>query len=463
MPDTASPGRLSTIASAALLGGTIFTLADLFSNNHLFAGIAITLIVCHILMRWRHVRTNAKVLLLLAALSGALLVLTGGDPGSLALAASRALYLPALLAVMAILRVAAMRSNIVSTAAHFVVDQPPSRRFALLASGSHIFGILLNLGGLQLLLGIALAERDRAAPSPDIAEVQGRRITNAVLRGFAATILWSPVGLAINMLIPLMPTLGYVSYLPYGLGLMVVFFALGWVFDRLERRPRRTFTPSPHKGAGLAMAALLGLLLAITGLSALAEAVVGIPMRAAILIVIPAMAVIWVLLTEGRPFSGNLKSLARDGFRALPDSTSEICLIGASAFLGLTVVEMLPAEKLRMQIEHVSIGPGVIACIIILLMTLVSQLGLSPMIGALLCSGAIISSGIDMPELMLMLALMCGWSGSMLLSPFAATLAIATGMIGKSPRDVGLRWNGPFILTYYVIVMTALLIAGAML
>ena len=463
MPDPASPGRLSTIASAALLGGTVFTLADLFSNNHLFAGIAITLIVCHILMRWRHVRTNAKVLLLLAALSGALLVLTGGDPGSLALAASRALYLPALLAVMAILRVAAMRSNIVSTAAHFVVDQPPSRRFALLASGSHIFGILLNLGGLQLLLGIALAERDRAAPSPDIAEVQGRRIANAVLRGFAATILWSPVGLAINMLIPLMPTLGYVSYLPYGLGLMVVFFALGWVFDRLERRPRRNFTPSPHKGAALAMAALLGLLLAITGLSALAEAVVGIPMRAAILIVIPAMAVIWVLLTEGRSFSGNLKSLARDGFRTLPDSTSEICLIGASAFLGLTVVEMLPAEKLRMLIEHVSIGPGVIACIIILLMTLVSQLGLSPMIGALLCSGAIISSGIDMPELMLMLALMCGWSGSMLLSPFASTLAIATGMIGKSPRDVGLRWNGLFILTYYVIVMTALLIAGAML
>ena len=84
-------------------------------------------------------------------------------------------------------------------------------------------------------------------------------------------------------------------------------------------------------------------------------------------------------------------------------------------------------------------------------------------LGALLCSGAIISSGIDMPELMLMLALMCGWSGSMLLSPFASTLAIATGMIGKSPRDVGLRWNGPFILTYYVIVMTALLIAGAML
>ena len=36
-------------------------------------------------------------------------------------------------------------------------------------------------------------------------------------------------------------------------------------------------------------------------------------------------------------------------------------------------------------------------------------------------------------------------------------------MIGKSPRDVGLRWNGLFILTYYVIVMTALLIAGAML
>jgi hypothetical protein len=211
------------------------------------------------------------------------------------------------------------------------------------------------------------------------------------------------------------------------------------------------------------MAALLGLLIAITGLSALAEAVIGIPMRAAILIVIPSMAVVWVLLTEGRPFSGNLTSLARDGFRALPDSTSEICLIGASAFLGLTVVELLPADQLRLLIENVSLGPGVIACIIILLMTLVSQLGLSPMIGALVCSGAIISSGIDMPEVVLMLAVMCGWSGSMLLSPFASTLAIAMGMTGKSAREVGLRWNGPFILTYYAISMTALLIAGALL
>ena len=36
-------------------------------------------------------------------------------------------------------------------------------------------------------------------------------------------------------------------------------------------------------------------------------------------------------------------------------------------------------------------------------------------------------------------------------------------MTDKSAREVGLRWNGPFILTYCAISMTALLIAGALL
>ncbi|QJR20485.1 hypothetical protein HKM20_03835 [Pelagibacterium halotolerans] len=417
-------------------------------------------IVAHIVMRWKYVRVNARLLLVLAALSAAILISVGGRLDSLGLAASRALYLPALLTVMTLLRVAALRSDIVGTAARFAVDQPPSRRFFLLAGGSHIFGILLNLGGLQLLLGIAMAVRVRNTPSPAIAEMQARRITNAVLRGFGATILWSPVGLAINLLIPIMPSLDYVSYLPYGLFSAVVFIALGWIFDRLEPAPRRRFVPAPHGGAGLAMTALLALLLAITGISALAEASMGVPMRTAILIVIPTMAVIWVFLTEPSPFAPNLKSLARDGFRALPESTNEICLIGSSAFLGLTLVELLPADQLRVLVEQIAVGPGTIACGIIVLMTVLGQIGLSPMITALLCTGAVVAAGIDMPETMLMLAVMCGWSGSMLLSPFASTLAVAMGMTGKLSREVGLHWNGPFVLAYYAVVIAALLIAN---
>lgn len=453
---------LSRASSILLLGGTVFTLADLLSENHLFAGAAMVLIVSHILLCWHSVRSNSKIMFLLAILSGLLLILAGGEVESLALAASRALYLPALLTVMAILRVAATRSKIVSTAAHFLVTQSPSRRFALLASGSHIFGILLNLGGIQLLLTIALSQRNRLAPTHDIGEVQGQRITNAVLRGFGATILWSPMGLAINMLIPMMPSIDYISYLPYGLGLTVIFFVLGWIFDRLENTVHPTFVPPTHEGAGLAMVALLGLVLSITGLSAVSEALIGIPLRAAILIVIPLVAVLWVLLTERQPFSNSLTSLAREGFKALPDSTSEICLIGASAFLGFTVVEILPVDHLRKLFESVSISPGAVGCIVILLMTAAGQLGLSPMVSALVCTGAIISSGIDVPDLILMIAVMCGWSGTMLISPFASPLAIAVALTGKPAHEVGLKWNGSFVVCYYLVIMIVLLIAGAM-
>jgi hypothetical protein len=461
--DRAPLSGTERVSAAALLGATILALADLLSGDHAIALFALALILVHVGCRWPHIRVNARLMLIAASTTSVVFILTGGDPNALSLVASRALYLPALIAVMAILRVAAQQARLVSVAARFVVDQPPSRRFLLLASAAHIFGILLSIGGFQLLLAIALAERDRTAPSPEAAEIQGRRITNAVMRGFGSTLMWSPVGLAINLLMPIMPSLVWADYAPIGLSMVAGFLLLGWLFDRMEPHPKREFRPQSRAGAASALFALFALLIAITGSAWLVESAFDLPLRAAILIVIPIMAVAWVLVTEPGPAATSVVSLGMNGFRMLTRSASEICLLAATGFLGLIIADMIPPATVRAVVETLALGPGLLGCLVLLTITLTGLVGVSPMISGTICAGAVLSSGVAIPEAMLMMACLSGWVGSAMLSSATATVAIAGTLTGKSSTEIGLRWNGLFTLTYLGLIMVVQLVWAAAL
>ncbi len=325
------------LASAALSGATVLTLIDVLSGYRPFALAAMALILAYIALCWPRIGTGPRLMLGVTVLVTMGFLLGPGSAHGLADAASHALYLPTLLAVMTILRVAARRSAEVDAVANFVVSQPPGRRFAFLATAGQLFGTLLNLGGFQLLLGIALA-RSKApkpappAPDPDkaameaaIAELQQRRITNAVLRGFTAMILWSPLGVAINLLLPMLPDTGWVDYAPIGIGSMAAFLLIAWLVDRFERRPisatlvrsraARADSPARVRGAGRAMLMLAGLLVVITGSVALAEALLGVSIRATILIVVPLAAFGWTWLTDPMPALPAMAATAREASR----------------------------------------------------------------------------------------------------------------------------------------------------
>ncbi|MCC0077061.1 MAG: hypothetical protein H6898_10830 [Rhodobacter sp.] len=445
------------LAAAALGLAAAFTLLDMLSHRHAFALIAAALVLAHVALRWSRLRTNARTMLFAAVALGLAFVATGGTQDALALALSRAMYLPALLAVMTVLRVAAQRSRQVGIAARYVVQQPPARRYAFLATGAHLLGILLNVGGYQLLLGIAMSQRDASAVSEQAAEIRTRRIACAIIRGFNATVLWSPVGLAVNLLIPLMPTLDWLGYLPYGLTMLVVFTGLGWAFDRMGPRPVTPIPPPPREGAWHAILALLALVLAITGTAALLDTALGIPMRAAILMVIPVMALLWVLLTEEGPAPAKAVSLGRQTLRALPDSANEIGLLVATGFLGLIVAQMIPPDAVRGVVQALSLGPGLIGALIAITITAVSLLGISPMISGSACAGAVIAAGLPMPEPMLMVATLGGWVAAALISPMTSTVAIAAAGTGQSTSVVGWHWNGLFTLTFLALVIATLL------
>lgn len=452
------PETRARLAAAAIGCAALFTLADMLSHRHGFAVMAGALVLLHVALRWSALRDNARTMLAAALVMALAFLATGGTVDALILALSRALYLPALLAVMTVLRVAALRSRQVGLAARFVVQQPPARRYAFLSTGAQLLGILLNIGGYQLLLGIALGQRDAPAASPRAAEIRTRRIASAIIRGFNGTVLWSPVGLAVNLLFPLMPTLDWLGYLPYGLGMLALFTLLGWGLDRLGPRPAAPFPVPERQGAWPAILALLGLVLAITGSAASLDALAGIPMRAAILMVIPVMALLWVLLTEEGPAAPRVQSLASQTVRALPGSANEIGLLVATGFLGLIVAQMIPPAAVRDLVGMLSLGPGSLGALVAVIIPVISLLGISPMISGAAFAGAVIASGVGMPEPMLMVATLSGWVAAAMLSPMTSTVAIAAAETGLPTRVVGWRWNGLFVVSYLGLIVLTLLV-----
>lgn len=199
----------------------------------------------YFLLSWRRftVATWVPVLLSLAML--ALSFWRGMRSEVLAQGVDRMAFLAALLSLLGMLRVVASQAPEIARAGRYLTSQPPGRRYWALNFGGHAFGVLINLGGLAILLDMIRQAFDAASGLPeDIREWKLRRMTTAVLRGFAMVSLWSPMGFGINIMLLAMPVLGYFQIGPLGFALTFVFAAWGWLIDRLSATRLEAVAPT---------------------------------------------------------------------------------------------------------------------------------------------------------------------------------------------------------------------------
>lgn len=450
------------MAAVLILAVAVLVFCDMMTGVHALSLVALALVLVFILMGWQRLRTNTRVLLTMALAVTALYAVRHGSFEQYMLSASRAMYLPALIAVMTLLRIAAQRSSMISRAGYYVVDQPPSRRFLLLAGAGHLFGILLNIGGFLLLMNIAQQTRKASNAAPAVAAIQERRITTAVVRGFAATMMWSPVGIALNILLPILPGLSWVDYLPYGLAATFAFCLLGWIFDRMEPRPRGPLQPKTGLGSAAALMGLVGLMVTITGSAALAETLLDMPLRAAILLIVPSFAFGWVLLTRapGETITGAFGWLAAEAGVQLPNAANEICVMTASGYLGMLIATLVPSDDLRALILWSGLEGGTLAVAIGATIVVSSLIGLNPMIPGTVLVASVVAAGLPISNTLLLLAVLTSWAVALVTSPMTSTIAIASSVVGKPPSVIGFRWNGAFALTFFVLVSILFLSAG---
>ena len=346
-------------------------------------------------------------------------------------------------------------SDTATAAGALLTRQPPSRRYLALTVGGHIFGILLNIGGLALLIDMTRRANTLEAGNGEqrIVELRERRMTLAVMRGFACIALWSPLGLALNLLLASVSDLAWIDVAPYGFASALGFMALGFAFDRFEfPRPTRPRAIVDDPKGLPALFKLIGHIGALSGLAMLAEMVTNRPFQAILVNLVPVYATLWltgiaVSGKKGGVFGFTLQHLRDNGVARWPNYANEISIFAASGFLGVVLAALAPRQALQAAFAAASLPPGVIAAGLACAVVALGFIGLNPMISASILAATLDS--ISVPGLShahAVLALALGWTCVIGTAPLMSSLVMASSLIGRSSSEVGLAWNGRFTI-----------------
>lgn len=463
------PGRRSAIPPAALC---LLGLAPVVDAQVLFGWrwaplLAVPLLTGYFALCWPRIMLNAKILLLgCLALAGVVLLREGGLE-ILAKAIERMSFFPVFVAMLALLRAAAGASDTTAKAGALLVRQPPSRRYLALTAGGHIFGILLNIGGLALLLDMTKRANTLEAGFGEarIVAMRERRMTLAVMRGFACIAMWSPLGLALNLLLASVPDLAWIDIAPYGFVGALAFMVLGFVFDRLEfPPPTRPRVQVDDPGGVPALLKLIGHIGALSGLAMLAEVLTERPFQAILINLVPLYAVVWLLanaISQRRPrrVAFTLSHLREGGLVRWPHFANEISIFAASGFLGVVLATLAPREALQAAFAAAALPPGVVAAGLTGSVVVLGFLGLNPMISASILAATLASITVPgLSHVHAVLALAAGWTCVIGVAPLMSSLVMTATLIGRRSIEVGVIWNGRFTIAAVVVAMVAVLL-----
>ena len=405
---------------------------------------------------WRHFSLGTWVPVLLSIAALAVAVERGVPSRVLVAGMERALFVASLIAVLGLLRSTASLAPEVTMAGRFLTGQPPARRYVAMTLGGHLFGVLINFGGLAILLDLAKRSTDAdasAALPPAIREVRLKRMTLAIVRGFALISLWSPLGFGANVVLLTLPELTYGQFGPAGFAMAVVFTGVGWAFDAAEGRRFRGQAPARDPvppGAWRGAAALVGHVAALGGSVIGLHEVAPLSFQESLITIVPLYALAWSAM-GGRGPRG-IAGTVRATWARLSDTAGEVGVFAAAGFLSVVLLAIVPVEGLRAAVEALGLGAPAIAVGLSLSMVVLALLGVNPIVTASVLGG--LASRMAVPGLedaTVALALVGGWTAVIGLSPFITTIILTSRIVGRSEWRIGPVWNGPYCLTILAI------------
>ncbi len=416
---------------------------------------------------WPRLALVARVLLAVALVLALVALLRPGGVELLVTAAARFTFLPAFIAMLSLLRAAADQSRTTVEAGALLLRQAPGRRYLALTLGGHVFGILLNIGGLALLIDITRKANTLEAGfgDPGVVEIRSRRMTLAVMRGFACIALWSPLGVALNLLLTLVPGLSWFAVAPHGFLAALGFMALGYIFDRLEYPPARPPRAEGARGDGAeglrAVGILFGHILLLSSLTLLAEQASGLSFQAVLVNVVPLYAAGWLLMEQRanpRPEGAGAFVLAsfRAGINRWPAQANEISIFAASGLMGVILAALVPREALSAAIFALGAGPGVLAMLIAGLVLILGVMGVNPLISCSILAATLSTMQLPLSNANMVLALGGAWTLSIGFGPMLSLMVIVSGLVGRPPREIAFLWNGRFSIAAVILWFAAL-------
>ncbi|MEQ3723774.1 hypothetical protein [Alcanivorax sp.] len=444
-----------------MIGTILFLVFDLDAGAWL-ARIALLL---YLLVQWPRQARMAKGILLVVVTMAGVVIWRQAQPVPVLLhALDRLCFFATFVSSLGLLRVSAMRSRLVRDAGQTLIRQKPALRYPTLSLGTALFGIIINIGVLNLFGAMVMRSNTLKAAGghDDIQQARERRMMLSILRGFALAPLVSPLGVTMAVILANMPSLTWASLAPVALPTAGLFFLLGWWLDwqlRPKQLAQRVPATQPPSLSPLIRFTLLALLIT---LSVFAVALAGnLRLPVAVLIACPLAAILWMAKQRRRLGGGtglrrSFTLLARHSRLIFGANRGEIAVLGGSACLGALITPLVDQHVLHELLLATHLQGAAMAVAAMLLVVGLAQVGLNPIVSVTLLA-SLLGDSVGVDPRILAVGLMCAWSLSMISSPFTASMLVLSQMIHRSPYRIAWRWNGLFFAL--VVPMLALWIA----
>lgn len=469
------PWRI-TASRMAITFVMLSAIALVFVDSVSLTVAAATVLLGYLCLGWRQFGTGTWVPVALSVAVGAMAIWRGLPMPAFLDAAGRMIFLGSLIPILNLLRTAAAVAPEVALAGRFLTEQPASRRYIALSLGGHLFGVLINFGGLALLLDLSTrsmqnAQTDRLPPA--LKEVKLKRMTLAVMRGFGLISLWSPFGFATNVVLITIPGISYAQFGLIGFAMSFVFLGIGWAIDRIEGGPYRKMALAgaqlvPPRGAWIGAAMLIGHALALGALVLAVHHVTVLSFQQALITLVPVYAVAWIAMSGRVTTNGAaamLRVAAGIAWRRQSTAAGEVGVFAAAGFLPVVLLSLLPIGALQVGIAGLEFHAVVLALALMFAIVVLALVGVNPIVSASVLGA--IAAQLSVPGLSLTaiaLAITGGWSVVIGLSPFITTVVFCATIIDRPVWKVGPVWNGLYCLAItltWAALLTTLMISGA--
>lgn len=433
----------------------VAALAAYFSAHTLIILMASVLMVAYVGLEFRRLPRGqivAGVAMIGLGLGTAFVNGAGWDALQAGLHRSQVFFL--MFAAVAWLRLPADRSPSLRNIQERAVNQPPGRRFAILALASHILGSVLNMAGISLMSGVM---RDVADP------VLRRRLTCAVMQGFTAASCWTPFFIAMTVVLSVIPGLRWSDIAPIGFLAAVLLGLLAWGMDRVFYRNRTAVNDSPHATSGGSFD-WRALIIPPTLFASVIFMVEGlhISIPVALALVTPIYGALWLLVqTAGRAHvSAVAGELTRYVFHTAPGLRSEVFMFLSANMLGTGVATALPPETMKAAMDALNLSPQASICLVMAGILVCAAAGLHPIIIFVLVGEVLPPDVLGVSPVVLGAALLAMWGLGAGTSPFSATTLYMARASSSTIWRVAWLWNGPYAILGTGLATVLILLAG---
>jgi len=446
-----SPARVRV---SCLLLVTLATLIHLVGGSVLWQAVGIVALLLYLATLRSQLTRMAKGLLCAAGLLTLLALWRSPTPGQLLFEASgRFAFFATFVVALSMLRLPAYRSRLVRRCGQSMLLQPPGRRYPILSLGSALFGIILNIGVLNLFA--AMIEKSNTLSAAQgrtwVQQARQRRMMLALLRGFSLAPLISPMGIGVAVVLSSLPQVTWLQLAPYIMGAAGLIFMAGWAVDYLTgpHPPANKSSVSPSlRPLAQFSVLLIGIVALVFSLSWL----LGVRLPIAALLGAPSGALLWLAWQRRRLGYAGLPAALTAVHRQLPwllsPSANEIVVLGAAGYLGHLCVGLVDTQQLGPLLAV--LGPlGAFNAVLAMLMVVgLAQIGVNPIVTVTLLVGLLPTLGIEgLTPALIGASLMVGWALALMSSPMTASMLILSRFTRVPATRIGYRWNGRFLIT----------------